>query len=262
MFGIPNFDFLDLSSWNSPRGLYLAGTILVNLGSAAVVLYDMISGKPNAIVNTACSGLMIVGAACYAVAFSMDFENLSGYEEAYYIGCVIFVSLKSLLLAALIMTDDATPTAKVEVKSMVSVLTGGCMLEYWYFDFHGKDQAQKPTEAQYMIIMVGWALVTLFSAGITYCEVKGLLKKNRAMAIAFGSLLSVGGALVFGGSIAYTVHGVDQNVQSLKISTEWSISAGVFISSVTTAIALANSTKKSRKVSLSYDKMEDGSVNV
>lgn len=245
----------DVQNWTTPSGLYLAGTILVNLGSAAIVLYDLISGKPNAIVNTACSCLMIVGAACYAVAFSMDIENLSGYEEAYYIGCVIFVSLKSFLLAALILSNDDSPKAKVELKSVVSVLSGVCMMGYWYFDFHGK--GQRPTETQYMIIMIGWALVTLFSAGITYCEVKGLLAKNRVMAIAFGSCLSVGGALVFGGSIAYTVNG-----DNLKISSEWAISLSVFISCVTTAVALANTSRKSRKASFAYDMMDDKSVNV
>merc|ERR1719295_908799 len=103
----------DIQHWDSSRGLYLAGTILINLGSAAIVLYDLISGKSNAIVNTACSCLMIVGASCYAVAFTMDFENLSGYEEAYYIGCVLFVALKSFFLAALTLSDDSTPKAKL-----------------------------------------------------------------------------------------------------------------------------------------------------
>ena len=153
----------DVQHWDSSRGLYLAGTILINLGSAAIVLYDLISGKSNAIVNTACSCLMIVGASCYAVAFTMDIENLSGYEEAYYIGCVLFVSLKSFFLAALTLSDDSTPKAKVEVKSVISVLTGLCMMVYWYFDFHG--MGRKPNETQYMLIMTGWALVTLFSAG-------------------------------------------------------------------------------------------------
>lgn len=180
------------SSWNTSPGLYLAGTILVNLGSAAIVLYDLISGKSNAIVNTACSCLMIVGAACYAVAFTMDVETISGYEEAYYIGCLVFVSLKSFYLAALILSDSATPVAKVELKSTVSALTGLSMLYYWYYDFHASPQ--KPTETQYILIEVGWALVTLFSGGMLteYCGVDcSMLPFNSSVSRIFVSLMHV-----------------------------------------------------------------------
>merc|ERR1719447_2112234 len=173
----------------------------------------------------------------------MDIESVSGYEAAYYIGCVVFVAGKALLLAALILSDDATPAAKIEVKSTVSVLAGLSMMVFWYCDFHG--MGRRPTEDQYLLLMTGWVLITAFSAGIIYYEVKDL--KNRLLALAFGACLSVGAAMMFGGSIAFEVNG-----DNLRISSEWAIGLGVFVSSITTAISLG--TNSMPKAS-AYDRM-------
>ena len=148
------------------NGLYLAGTILINLGSVVLVLYDLIEGKSNQIVNIICSSLEIVGSLCYFAAFIIDTQNISGFTMAYYIGCLIFVSFKALILASLTLSDDSTPKSKVMTKSVVSDLSGACMLYYWFMDFNNSVFANKPTETQYALIMSGWSIVSVTSIGL------------------------------------------------------------------------------------------------
>ena len=103
--------------------------------------------------------------------------------------------------------------------------------------------------------------IDVFSFGVILWQIyerADAFNQRCSITIAFGSCLSVGGALVLGGSIAFTVNG-----GNLKVSSEWGIAAGVFVSCITTAIGLVNtSMKKMPRGSFSYDMMQDGSVNV
>eukprot|EP01084_Bolivina_argentea_P019536 36309_1 len=234
------------------NALYLAATILINLGSIVLILYDLISGSSNTIVNIVCSSLEIMGSLCYFIAFCIDIQTISGYEIAYYIGCLIFVSFKAIILSALILSDDSTPKSKVLTKSIVSILTGICMIYYWYNDYNSS--WFKPTQIEYGLIMAGWSIIFIISLGIVIYEANGA--KNRVVAILFGTLISIGSVLLLVGSILYNVSG-----DNVRISSEWALSLSVFIASITTAISLGNNSKnKGRKYDSQYDYMMDETV--
>ena len=93
---------------------------------------------------------MIIGALCYLIAFSIDIQHISGYKIFYYIGCLIFVSFKAIILSILILTDDSTPKSKVLTKSVILILTASCMIYYWYNNYNYTKRDE------YALIMSGW----------------------------------------------------------------------------------------------------------